>query len=122
MNIRRYASVFAIGFGVLTLVAGGSVALGLTEARAAAGQVVEFVVWFNFLAGGAYVLAGYGMWHGRFWAYRLSGFIALSTAAVLCLFLWHVWSGGAHEGRTTAALAFRTAIWIVLTRIASPRS
>ena len=52
---------------------------------------------FNFVAGFAYVLAGFGLWRRAEWARTLSVGITLATAAVFVLFLWHVWSGGAYE-------------------------
>ena len=37
-------------------------------ARQAAGHYVPFVLWFNFLAGFAYIVAGVGLWMRRRWA------------------------------------------------------
>ena len=55
-------AVFAIIFGLVTLKAGGSTLFGGAAARAAAGHYVPFVLWFNSLAGFAYVLAGRATW------------------------------------------------------------
>lgn len=50
-------SIVAILFGIATIKEGGSVLF--TEAgKQAAGNFVPFVVWFNFVAGFAYVVAG----------------------------------------------------------------
>jgi len=47
-------------FGLLTIVSGGRALFGGVDMGAA----VPFVLWFNFLAGFAYVLAGIGLWRG----------------------------------------------------------
>jgi hydrogenase/urease accessory protein HupE len=53
----RGAAILALIFGVMTIVSGGSVLFGGEAVRAQAGNVVQIVVWFNFMAGFAYVLA-----------------------------------------------------------------
>lgn len=114
----RFTAGFAVVFGLITLFAGGSVALGFSPARQAAGSVVEFVVWFNFLAGAAYVLAGFGLWRRKAWAFGLSAAIALATGSVLVLFFWQISSGIAFEPRTGYALGFRTLVWVIIALIA----
>jgi hypothetical protein len=52
-------------FGALTIASGGRVLFVSEAARVATGNYVPFVVWFNFLAGFAYVAAGVGLWLGR---------------------------------------------------------
>lgn len=118
ISFPRYIAVIAILFGIITVVAGGSVALGVSPAQQAAGSVVGFVVWFNFLAGFVYILAGFGLWHGKPWAIGLAAGIALATVAVLGLFLWHVQTGGAYEARTGFALGFRALVWVALALVA----
>ena len=61
----RLLSLLAIGFGLLTLREGGAVLFVDGAARLAAGHYVPFVLWFNFLAGFAYVVAGVGLWLRR---------------------------------------------------------
>ena len=78
-------------FGLLTVVSGGRALFGGADM----GAVVPFVLWFNFAAGFAYVLAGIGLWRGAGWAPLLSLGIAVATAAVFVAFLRHVASGGA---------------------------
>ena len=82
------------------------------------GAVVPYVLWFNFLAGFAYVAAGLGLWRGAGWARGLSLAIAVATAAVFAAFLWHVAQGGAHEARTTAAMTLRTLVWAAIAAVA----
>ena len=107
-------SVIAIAFGVLTLKEGGSVLFGDAAARASAGNYVPFVLWFNFLAGFAYVLAGAGLWRPRRWAVHLAIVIAVSTLLVFLAFAMHMASGGAWEQRTIIAMSLRSAVWIVI--------
>ena len=55
-------SLVAVGFGLLTIKEGGTILFGDAAARAAAGNYVPFVLWFNFVAGFAYVFAGIELW------------------------------------------------------------
>ena len=112
------ASLVAVAFGLLTLKEGGTVLFGGPEARAAAGQVVPFVLWFNFAAGFAYVAAGVGLWMQRRWALWLAVAIAASTGLVFAAFGVHVLGGGAHETRTVVAMTLRTLVWAALAAIA----
>jgi len=61
-------SLLAVGFGLLTLREGGAVLFVDGAARQAAGHYVPFVLWFNSLAGFAYIVAGVGLWMRRRWA------------------------------------------------------
>lgn len=112
------ASIVAVAFGLLTLKEGGTVLFGGPEARAAAGQVVPFVLWFNFAAGFAYVAAGVGLWMQRRWALWLVVAIAASTGLVFAGLGVHVLVGGAHETRTAVAMTLRTLVWAALAAIA----
>lgn len=103
------AAVAAI-FGLLTVVSGGRALFGGVDM----GAVVPFVLWFNFVAGFAYVLAGIGLWRRARWAPMLSLGIAVATTAVFAAFLWHVLSGGAWEARTMGAMILRTGIWAAI--------
>jgi hypothetical protein len=73
------AAVIAVVFGLLTIRSGGAVLFGETTARDAAGTYVPFVVWFNFFAGFAYVVAGIGLWLRRRWAAALAVALAAGT-------------------------------------------
>jgi hypothetical protein len=101
-------------FGLLTIVSGARALFGGVDM----GAVVPFVLWFNFVAGFAYVLTGIGLWRGTNWAPMLSLGIAAATAAVFAAFLWHVGSGGAWEIRTMGAMILRTGIWIAIAILA----
>ena len=114
----RLLSLLAIGFGLLTLREGGAVLFVDGAARLAAGHYVPFVLWFNFLAGFAYVVAGVGLWLRRHWAAWLAVVIAVATALVFLAFGVHVALGGAWEQRTVIAMALRTLVWVGIATIA----
>ncbi len=105
-------SVICVLFGLLTVATGALALFGGELTRTTVGKAVPFVLWFNFLAGILYVVAGYGLYCQHQWAVPLALFIAVSTVLVLLLFLWHVASGKPYEMRTVAAMLFRTGIWI----------
>ncbi len=104
-------AAFASLFGVLTLFAGGRALFGGAAAQEAAGNVVPFVLWFNFLAGGAYLVAGFGLYRLRRWAVFLALAIATASAMVLLVLAWHILDGRPYELRTVLAMTLRTAIW-----------
>lgn len=103
----RIAGGVAIAFGVLTIFSGGRTLLGSADM----GAVVPFVLWFNTLAGLAYVVAGLGLWQGWRWAWPLSFVIFAATLLVFAAFGLHVAQGGAFEMRTVYAMALRSAVW-----------
>ncbi len=113
----RWAVAAAIGavlFGALTLKSGGSVLFFDGAARTAAGNYVPFVLWFNFLAGFAYILAGTGLFLWRGWAVNLSMLIAISTLIVFVAFALSILFGGDYEPRTIGAMTLRSSVWLVI--------
>lgn len=106
-------AIVAVLFGLLTIKEGGSV-LFTEQGRVAAGHYVPFVVWFNYLAGFVYVIAGVGLWLQRAWAVRLAFAIAIATLAVYAAFGVHILLGNAYESRTVVAMALRSGIWLVV--------
>jgi hypothetical protein len=113
----RVAAVVAVGFGLLTIKSGGAVLAG-GEAARAAGQVVPFVLWFNFAAGFAYVAAGIGLWMRRRWAAWLAVCVAVATLTVFAAFGIHVAIGGEYETRTVGAMTLRSAVWVAIAALA----
>ena len=114
-------SLIAVGFGLLTIKEGGTILFGNAAARAAAGNYVPFVLWFNFLAGFAYVAAGIGLWRQQRWAAWLAAAIAVATALTFAAFGAHVASGGAYEQRTVIAMSLRTLVWTAIAVLAYRR-
>ena len=112
MRYFRYGvSGVALAFGLATVISGGQVLFGGQAARDAAGNYMSFVVWFNFLAGFAYVAAAAGLAGARHWAGRLSLGIAAATALVFLFFGLFVLVGASFEMRTVGAMTLRTALW-----------
>jgi len=118
---RWIAGGLAVAFGLATLVEGGHVLFGGPAARAAAGNVVPFVLMFNFSAGFVYVLGGFATLFRRPWAVWVARAIALSTLLVFAALGIHVLAGGAYELRTPVAMTVRSGFWIaqalVLSRV-----
>ena len=112
----RVAAVVAVLFGAVTVFAGGNVLFG--SGAKTAGNYVPFVVWFNFLAGFAYVAAGIGLWQTRRWGTALAATLAVLTALVFAAFGAYVGNGGAYEARTVAAMTVRTALWTFIAALA----
>ena len=108
------AALIAVLFGIATLKSGGSVLFTDGAARAAAGNYVPFVLWFNFLAGFAYILAGAGLFLWRGWAVNLSMLIAVATLIVFAAFTFTILTGGAYEPRTIGAMTLRSSVWLVI--------
>lgn len=114
-RIVNWMAIAGILFGALTVLTGGRALFGSLESRADFGKAVPFVVWFNFLAGFVYILAGTGLLLRRRWAVYASLFLAVSTILVFAAFGVHVIGGGAFERRTVGALTFRSFFWIAVT-------
>jgi uncharacterized membrane protein (DUF2068 family) len=111
-------SLVAVGFGLLSIKSGGSILFGDGTALIAAGNYVPFVVWFNFLVGFAYVVAGAGLWMLQRWAVWLAAAIAAATVLTFVYFGVHVYAGGAYEQRTVFAMILRTVVWMAIAIIA----
>ena len=108
----RAAAIVAAVFGIATMRVGGSVLFG--DGAQAASNVVGFVLWFNFLAGFAYVAAGAGLWMRRRWGALIAAAIAVSTQLVFAAFGIHVALGGAYDTRTVWAMTLRSVVWILI--------
>lgn len=118
----RIAALLGGLFGIATIFSAGSVLFGPEAARVAAGDIVPFVVWFNLIAGFAYVTAALGIWQGRPWAARLAVGIAVATALVAVGFAWVTYQGAAFEMRTVGALALRVAVWTLISAVVLRRN
>ena len=104
-------AIVAVVFGVMTLKSGGSVLFVDGPDRAAAGNYVPFVLWFNFTSGFIYILAGAGIFLQRPLALRLSFLMLLATLMVFAAFGILVLTGGDYEQRTIGAMVLRSAVW-----------
>ena len=114
----QIAAAVARVFGLLTVLAGVLVLFGGEDARDAAGAVVPFVLWFNFGAGFAYVVAGFGLAWRKRWGLVLALAMVAATALVAAGFALHVARGGDYELRTAWALGLRLALWVAIAAVA----
>ncbi|MCK9387760.1 MAG: hypothetical protein M0Q22_05120 [Sulfuritalea sp.] len=117
-RMPKWLAIAAIAFGVLTVLSGGRALFGGIEARAELGNIVPFVLWFNFTVGFVYVLAGMALLQARRWAVPLAVSLAVSTVVVFLAFAAHALAGGAFEMRTVGALSIRSLFWIVVAVLA----
>lgn len=106
--------IIAIVFGMMTIKSGSAVLFFDGEARLAAGDYVGFVVWFNFLAGFLYIVAGIGLWIKQHWAAKLAILIATLTLLVFSALGIHILLDGSFEIRTVIAMTLRSVIWITI--------
>lgn len=105
-------SIIAIIFGLLTLKSGGEVLFIDGAGRQAAGNYVPYVLWFNFLMGFVYIIAGLGLWLQKTWAVRLSMFIAVATLTVFTIFGIDIFFfDRSFEQRTVGAMILRSVVW-----------
>jgi len=111
-------TVIAVVFGLLTIKSGGSVLYVDGTFREEAGNYVPFVVWFNFLVGFVYLIAGGGLWMQKHWAVWISIFIVVATLVVFATLGIHILKGGMIEVRTIAALSLRTVAWALIAMFA----
>lgn len=102
----------AFVFGALTIKSGGAVIFFDGPARLAAGNYVNFVVWFNFLAGFFYILAGAGFLLNKNWTAKLTFTITAATLLVFAAFGMHILMDGSYEMRTVIAMSLRSTIWL----------
>jgi hypothetical protein len=109
-------AVVAVIFGFTTIISGGK-SLFTEAGGLAAGNYVPFVLWFNFVAGFAYVIAGVGIAQGRLWSKRLAILIAATTCLVFIFFGFHIAMGGVYENRTLMAMVLRSGFWLAVARL-----
>src|SRR5665647_1252375 len=88
---------------------------GGVQAGSAARNIVPFVLWFNFAAGFAYVIAGIGLLLRKRWAAHLSAAIAVTTIAVFIALGIHILTGLAFEARTVGAMTIRSTVSVSYT-------
>jgi hypothetical protein len=105
-------AIFIGIFGLLTLKSGGEVLFVDGAGREAAGNYVSFVVWFNFLAGFAYLAGSTGLVLWRPWVEQLALAIAIVTILFFLAFGVQILMGGAYEIRTVGAMSLRSLVWI----------
>lgn len=109
--LRRLMSVIAIGFGLLTIFAGGRVLFGGVDP----GYVVFGpLLAFNTAMGVVYVIAGVALWRDRHWSVRAAGTIAALNLATLGTIIVLYASAGGVAVDSLRAMTLRSAVWLVL--------
>jgi hypothetical protein len=113
-RIVKWLAITAVVFGILTVVSGGRALFGAPDVREALGYTVPFVLWFNFLAGFAYILTGAGLLTQARWAAPAAIFLAVTTVLIFAALGAHIATGGSYEMRTVVAMTMRSAFWIAV--------
>ncbi len=111
-------AIIAVAFGALTLFSGGR-NLFDEATIAEAGNTISFVLWFNFLAGFAYIFAGYLLWKWKLCGVRLSAVIAGATLLVfLAMGIYVIQFDGLYNGKTVGAMVIRSSVWLTIAVLA----
>lgn len=110
--LRILLGVLAIAFGTATLLSGGKVLFGDDAARRDAGNVVEFVLRFNFGAAFLYILSGLAVLVNQRVGVALARLIAATTVLVFIGLGVHIMIGRPFEMRTVSAMTLRSVFWI----------
>ncbi len=111
-------AVIAVAFGALTLFSGGQ-NLFDTAVIAEAGSTIGFVLWFNFLAGFAYIAAGVLLWKWKICGVRLSAVIAGATLLVfLAMGIYVIQFDGLYNAKTVGAMVLRSSVWLLIAVLA----
>ncbi len=110
----KTAAIIAIAFGLLTIKSGGEVLFVDGAGREAAGNFVAYVLWFNFIMGFVYIIAGIGLWLQKRWSVSLSILIAVATLCVFAIFGLDIFKNGLYEQRTVGAMVLRSLVWIAI--------
>lgn len=112
--MRLVLSFVAIAFGAMTIKSGGFALFGGEAGKEFSGNYVGFVLWFNFLAGFIYIVAGLGIFLKKSWCLKLSYILAAITAVVFAAFGVAILTGVSYEMRTVGAMTFRVIFWIII--------
>ena len=115
--LSRWITPVAIAaalFGLATLYSGGTALFGSPGDRAAVGNAVAFVLWFNFAMGFAYLGGAVLLVLRHRAAKPVAWAIGLATLAVFAVFLIAVLAGTPFEMRTVGAMILRAGFWLAI--------
>ncbi len=107
---EQIAFVFLV-FGVMTIMSGGR-ALFTEVGVSTRGNIVPLVLWFNFIAGFFYIIAGISTFKLKACVKKLSVLLAILNILVWLYLVNHIYQGGLYENKTLVAMTFRTVFWI----------
>ncbi|MBT3915645.1 MAG: hypothetical protein HOF23_04680 [Rhodospirillaceae bacterium] len=117
-KLLQVLAVIALIFGIASIFSGGQVLFGSDSARIAVGDYIPFVVWSNFIAGFAYIVAAFGLLRRTRWGAHLALAITIGTLIVFAALGIAIISGEAFEIRTIGAMILRAGLWLALTAAA----
>ncbi|MBV6523069.1 MAG: hypothetical protein MNPFHGCM_03236 [Gemmatimonadaceae bacterium] len=109
-QVRRLLSVVAIGFGLVTAAAGGSVLVG----RDPGYVVYRPLVIFNSLMGLVYCGTGIVAWRSLLRGRILAGAVLALNLAALAAVIFVALVGGAVALDSVRAMVFRSVVWLAL--------
>lgn len=109
---KRPTAIVAGLFGITTILSGGMALFGGVAAKAAVGDAVPLVLWFNFLAGFGYVVGAAALFTLAPWARLVAWLIGISTLLVFAIFIVIAMSGAPFEWRTVGAMVLRSGFWL----------
>nr|WP_246030484.1 hypothetical protein [Litoreibacter halocynthiae] len=107
-------AVVAAAFGLLTIYSGGTALFGSAASKAAVGDAVPLVLWFNFLAGFVYVAGAVALFQFAPFAQRIAWLIGLSTLLVFVILIALAITGTPFEWRTIGAMVLRSGFWLAI--------
>lgn len=110
----RPVAVIAGLFGMLTVFSGGMVLFGGSAVKAAAGDAVPMVLWFNFLAGFAYIVGAVALYSFSPLAQKIAWMIGGCTLLIFALLIALIVFGTPFEGRTIGAMVLRSGFWLAI--------
>jgi len=119
---KRPIAIVAVLFGATSVYAGGMALFAGAAARAAVGDAVLPVLWFNFLAGPIYILGGAALWISSPKARIIALLIGLSTLVVFAILFVLALSGTPFEWRTIGAMVLRSGFWLAIANALSKTS
>lgn len=111
MQRNRQIGIVFFVFGIMTIISGGR-SLFTDIGLSTRGNIVPLVLWFNFIAGFFYVIAGASLFKLKPCVKRLSFVLAILNAIVLVYLVNHIYQGGLYEKKTVLAMSFRTIFWV----------
>lgn len=117
----RPVAIIAALFGLLTIYSGGMALFGGSAAKAAVGDAVPLVLWFNFLAGFVYIFGAFALYCSTVWGQRTSWVIGICTLLVFAILIVMILCGTPFEPRTIGAMIVRSGFWLAIAVALSKR-
>lgn len=118
-KLLKITAIFSLIFGLMTLKEGGFALFDINGARASDGNIVPFVLQFNFFSGFIYILIAFGLYKKKEWVKRLSLVMVVGIMTVFLFFIMHINNGGLYETKTLYAICFRSFTWIFIALISN---